>query len=299
MITRYEINERMAHVANDINSFSTYKEGTATADYEAVILRLEDTLKRIQEKRPANYDKAVYMAERFSKKYAEYLNAYYRNEAACPSVLVCGAGNFPVKKKQKQNSRRDTLLQEYNYLMEYKRKIEALETYEAPIKSSDADAIERLEDKLKDLEDLQEQMKRINAYYRKNNTCVGCDDLTEEQAIRIDDFLKSGRSWYGVPHPTFQLSNNLAEIKRVKARIDELKAVKEAGTSETEYSGFSVVENVELMRLQIIFDSKPDEETRNILKSNGFKWSPSQNAWQRQLTDNARYALKRVLKEIA
>lgn len=43
------------------------------------------------------------------------------------------------------------------------------------------------------------------------------------------------------------------------------------------------------------------EATRSILKSNGFRWSPSQGAWQRQLTNNARYALKnyvvRKLKE--
>lgn len=31
------------------------------------------------------------------------------------------------------------------------------------------------------------------------------------------------------------------------------------------------------------------------LKSYGFKWSPRYQAWQRQLTQNAVYAVKRVL----
>jgi hypothetical protein len=53
------------------------------------------------------------------------------------------------------------------------------------------------------------------------------------------------------------------------------------------------------MRLQLLFDGKPDEKTRSVLKSNGFKWAPSQNAWQRQLTENAKYSLQRIIKELA
>ncbi len=52
------------------------------------------------------------------------------------------------------------------------------------------------------------------------------------------------------------------------------------------------------MRLQLIFDGKPEENTRNILKSNGFRWSPKNMAWQRHLNANSDYALKCVLKEI-
>ena len=52
---------------------------------------------------------------------------------------------------------------------------------------------------------------------------------------------------------------------------------------------------MEQNRLQILFDDKPDEETRAALKSNGFRWSPKNQAWQRQLTRNAEYAARRVL----
>ncbi len=53
-----------------------------------------------------------------------------------------------------------------------------------------------------------------------------------------------------------------------------------------------VVRNKEDMRLQLLFDGKPSEETRTALKSNGFRWSPSKAAWQRLLNGNAEYALK-------
>lgn len=44
-------------------------------------------------------------------------------------------------------------------------------------------------------------------------------------------------------------------------------------------------------RLQIYFDDKPDPNTRAELKSSGFRWLPSVGAWQRQLNDNAIYAV--------
>ena len=61
----------------------------------------------------------------------------------------------------------------------------------------------------------------------------------------------------------------------------------------------TVIENVELMRLQLVFDGKPSDEIRGTLKKNGFRWSPKQGAWQRQLTANARFALRLMLKTAA
>jgi len=55
-----------------------------------------------------------------------------------------------------------------------------------------------------------------------------------------------------------------------------------------------VVENAGAMRLQLVFDGKPSDGCCAALKSAGFRWAPSQGAWQRQLTDNARAALRRI-----
>jgi len=57
-----------------------------------------------------------------------------------------------------------------------------------------------------------------------------------------------------------------------------------------------VVRNKEDMRLQLMFDGKPDEKTRETLKSNGFRWAPSCMAWQRLLNENAEWALRRMAK---
>ena len=60
--------------------------------------------------------------------------------------------------------------------------------------------------------------------------------------------------------------------------------------------GLEVIEDATDMRIRIVFDEIPNEETRTLLKSYGFKWSPKNSAWQRQLTSNGIYATKKVLE---
>ena len=93
---------------------------------------------------------------------------------------------------------------------------------------------------------------------------------------------------------SWALSNNNAEIRRVKERIAALTRQRELGYAGWEFAGGRVEANTADNRLQIFFEEKPDEETRSTLKSNGFRWAPSAGAWQRQLNDNAIYAAGRV-----
>jgi hypothetical protein len=90
------------------------------------------------------------------------------------------------------------------------------------------------------------------------------------------------------------LTNNNAEIKRLKARIAEVTKYQEVGFSGWEFDGGTAEANTDMNRLQLFFNEKPDERQRALLKANGFKWAPSQAAWQRQLTDNAIYAAGRL-----
>lgn len=79
---------------------------------------------------------------------------------------------------------------------------------------------------------------------------------------------------------------------KVLKPVSKRKTDKENKTHS--FKGFEVLENYDEDRLQIIFEDKPSEEIRVLLKSKAFKWSPRFGAWQRQLTDNARIAFKRI-----
>lgn len=110
----YEINEQTARRANDVNSMSDYRPGSATEEYRTAVDKAAALVQARKAKiSPYYHDKLDALLDRYARRLADYYNAYYRNESACPSILVCGGGNFPVRKKQKQNARRESLWQEY------------------------------------------------------------------------------------------------------------------------------------------------------------------------------------------
>ncbi len=293
----YEINEEAAKTAHEMNRFDDYESNSATAEYRAMVEKVYQTVDKIERERPAMLEKAEYMACRYSKKLAMYFNSYYNNEGRCPSIAISGGGNFPVKKKNKQNERRDALAREYNALKEYEEKIKHLLYTKQVIRADDANAIELLEEKLAERKERQEFMKAANKAVRKKNVEAGDDELrdlgfTEKQisAFRIPEYGVLGFQPY-------ELSGNNAEIHRLEKRIETLKAIKETGSREYETDFFSVTEDAEDMRLRLFFDYKPSEEIRDALKSNGFKWAPSNGCWQRQLTESAKFAMRRVLEK--
>ena len=174
----------------------------------------------------------------------------------------------------------------------YEQKAEAAENNTA-ISSDDPEAIAKLTEKLETLQIKQTRMKQINAYYRKHGTCRGFHGLSDEAADKLLSDVQY-HPWDKSPCPAYELTNNSAEIRRVKARIQKLTEAKELGYQGWEFDGGRVVANTENNRLQVFFDEKPDEEVRAALKGQGFRWARSEGAWQRQLTDNAIYAARAV-----
>ena len=295
----FPINEGSARTAHNMMSMRDYAEGSTTAGYRSAVDKAYDIADKVAEKKPEEAERAYRLAERYSKKMAEYYNKESSIGMMCPSVMISGAGNFPVKKKERQVAAWQKNHEFYQYVQGILEKIENILYGREIIKSDDERAVEKLEEKLEDLKETQERMKAANKAIRMKDTEAGDDALREmgysEEAIkqlREPDYC--GRLGY----PGYLLTNNNANIHRVEERLNRLKEVKEKGSSEQEFGTFKVVENTEAMRYQIIFDGKPDAEVRTLLKSNGFKWAPSQGAWQRQITTNGKYALNRAVEKL-
>lgn len=294
----YPINEDLARRAKEMNSFRDYIPGTATAQYRSQVDKAVEIAKAQKAKTdPMYHEKIDSLLDLYARKLADNLNDSYRIGAMCPSVMISGGSNFPVKKKEKQNAAADRNMGEYQEIQKILDKIKA--TGQGGISSDDPLALEKLRKKLEGLVKHQEIMKAANAAIRMKDTAKGDAKLAELgytpeeiKQLRKPDFC--GRIGY----PSYELSNNNANIKRIRDRIAELeKRQTEAAPEGWTFEGGEVVINTELNRLQIFFDSKPDEDLRSDLKSHGFRWAPSQNAWQRQLTDNAIYAAKKITKE--
>ena len=101
-------------------------------------------------------------------------------------------------------------------------------SYKNPISREDPQALEKLQAKKEECEKLQTKMKSVNAYYKKNGTCVGHPELTDEQARKLEASM-SHHSWDNQPYPSYALTNNNAEIRRLKKRIEEISHDKEIG----------------------------------------------------------------------
>lgn len=290
----HTINEEAARRANDMNSFRDYKAGSATAEYRRMVDAATELAERQKQRvDPMYHEKIDRLLETYCRKLAENMNVSYFIEARCPSILISGGGNFPVRKKEKQNAARDRNLEEWNYIQGLLDKIRSVGT--GGISSDDPQAVEKLEAKLAALEKHQEMMKAANAAIRMKDPAKGDAKLAElgytpEDIAKLREPDFCGRIGY----PAYLLQNNNANIRRIRGRIEELKKRTENTPEGWEFDGGRVVVNTTENRLQIIFDGKPDADIRTELKGEGFRWAPSQGAWQRQLTDNAMRAARRL-----
>lgn len=88
------------------------------------------------------------------------------------------------------------------------------------------------------------------------------------------------------------LLRELHQLEKQKETLEKAQGKEETDTD----LGFKIVRDLETTRLNLIFENIPNEETRSLLKSNGFRWSPYLKAWTRQLTSQAEISLNRVIK---
>ncbi len=141
------------------------------------------------------------------------------------------------------------------------------------ISSDDPEAIDKLKIKLAKLEDYQKDMKEKNAEARTNKV---------EQ-----------------PYAKYQLTNNGALVRGVKLRIEQLIAKQEmVANDDIKGNGFTLHEDKEQNRIQFLFTSIPSVEIRTELKHKGFRWSPTNKAWQRQLDNRGRYLAKDLITKL-
>lgn len=218
-------------------------------------------------------------------------------KSRCASAMITGPANFPVERQRRASEREHKISGELLAYIERVRKAKAQEAYYAahpearPIMSGDGDAVERLREKLAMLEKTQAQMVQANKVIRKEP--INMEALAAILGNGADlEAITKKRGWWGAGFAPFELTNNNARIKATRERIEQLEKRKATAPQELTLDGVRVVENTEAMRLQLFFDGKPERAIIDLLKSHAFKWSPSNMAWQRQLTNNAIYAFK-------
>lgn len=146
--------------------------------------------------------------------------------------------------------------------------------------SDDPDAIAKLEVELADRTASQEHDKAINralrAGDRRKLVELGLSPPIIERLLVPDPLGQIGI-------PSYTLTNNAAQIRRLGARIAELKKHRKQGPLPAQrFGAVEVTEEDDRVRLRF---ANPDASTRErlkpLLKGSGFHWSPHAKAWQR------------------
>lgn len=234
---------------------------------------------------------------RFAEKYRSFVRDYLYRQSNIASSMVAGPANFPVRQMEKRNNAQQNAQNKWDaWEKKAVKSIEKTLRNETSPHGDPRDELNVQKQKLESLKKTQEQYKKINAAYRKfkrDPSSLDKSDLSEATKEMIRTW-KPQYSYEKAPILPWQMQNNNATIKRVESRVRELEAKSQIAESgimpEVPFDGGVAVLNASENRIQLLFDEKPDFETRSKIKKAGFKWAPSKKAWQRMITDNALYA---------
>jgi hypothetical protein len=289
MIADYatDIPESVAYAAHHGTSFvperraaqerNGYAE-TLQADRES-LLKLADT----DEKR------AMLEGEfaRYREGYRRRTLAYLHSRSRLVSVMIAGPSRFPVDRMSKRG---DVVHKRLGELIEFrKRALEAIRRKlcpePRPIMAGDSDAVERLQAEIDKAERLQCAMKQANEIIRR---APRYKPTPEKLADLMALGLKKHRAYElfqpdfanRMGFPDYALRNNGANIRRMKARLEQIRQAQATPETSTEGENARIEDCPAENRVRLFFPGKPDATIRDRLKSSGFRWAPSLGCWQ-------------------
>jgi hypothetical protein len=165
------------------------------------------------------------------------------------------------------------------------------------ISSDDPEAVVKLREKIEQAEAHHAMMKAANKLLKAktlDRAALNAIGLADDM---IDHLLKPdfcGRIGYA----DYSITNSGANIRTMKKRLEYLQAQNEKESTEETINGIRIFNNTDENRVQMFFPGKPAEEVRKALKSSGFRWSPTQGAWQRQCSNSALWSAQKIAGEV-
>lgn len=289
-----DVPERLAYAAHSGTSWVPEKRAVTTREeYAQDLVSIYESIKDKHVKTNADEDILEAYFPRFRDGYKKRYLAYLNSRSRIVSWGICGPSNFPVRRMEKRNMVANKRLNEF---LDFRKRgqgaiVKALHPEWRPIMTGDADAIDRLREKLEEAEALQARMKAANAALRKYKK-----DGIERQVMAIMEVgLPASVAWEllnpdfmgNVGFARFQLTNNGARIRDMTARIEFLKRNQAKPVTEAKGDGVRIEDDPPANRIRLFFDSKPAYDIRSKLKANGFRWAPSNGAWQAYRNDRS------------
>lgn len=295
--------------------FADQRADSTRAAYLVQMRHAAALFERAAHAHPERKERAADMLRDYRAGYLSRLNHFLSSRAGCASWFIVGASKFPTNQQRKRWASADRRADE---LHEYAtgRLTRMVKLVTRPRRMAAQERADDLRRRIEQAEAEQARMKEANKIIKDKKLPAKLEafGLTitdalvslgisegEARAIQHPDF--AGRLGF----PDYKLKNNNAEIRRLKGRLAEEQAKAAQAASGTaavqEYDTategqVTYEEHPDDNRVRLFFEGKPAQATRDTLKRYGFRWSPSQGAWQRFLTGNGKHAAAEVLAQI-
>lgn len=233
----------------------------------------------------------------YKSRYERLFSSYLHYKSNTFSVMITGGSNFPVRRHEKANRsehRHYELFREWRIRAKKAivRKAQPVKTYTSELERYRAELVAMQVNHLK-----MKEGNKIIAKAKKEG-----QDISE---LLINTFGVAPHMVDWAMKFGFRLTSNNANMKRIEEMIKTIEQ-KEAMKEEnpiTKYSfdGGEFLVNYEVDRIQIFFDTRPTRDELTAWKAKGlnsYNWSPTTNAWQRKITPNALWHIKRMFERI-
>jgi len=240
--------------------------------------------------------------DEFKEKYIRLFIAWMSAKGSCTSSMITGPSGYNQRRAEKANRSEGKRSEEFHefpdkFMYRLKKQKIRQDFEDAGLTQVEID-LQKARKDLGNREKLQRVMKAVNKVCRNKS-------LSEEDKLKgLKDLGFKVQSAYDLIKPNhlgttgfagYQLTNNNANIKRLKGRVAELEAKVNAQSDEqieyrfNIYEGGYIALNYEADRLQVFFDQgKPSDSVRATLKNApvSLRWSGRYGCWQRKITVN-------------
>lgn len=140
----------------------------------------------------------------------------------------------------------------------------------------DPDAIERLQEKIANLEAGCVTMKKANAAWKKNQSAGLVEVLGEEMGGKIAARMLAAR--LSKPFPAYSFSNDRAEARRCKLRIEAIQKRQARAVQAEAAGGVAITRHESINWAVVTFAEKPERGVLVALREAGFRWG--KGSWQ-------------------
>lgn len=242
--------------------------------------------------------------ERYIAKYKEWVQILFNKHSRIMSAMITGPARFPSRRNEKMNNYYDNAVNEFRTWRE-----KALKAITRRIKDAKPEEQKNTEEWFSvksEIDNIASTLKDIDTGVNKYSyrplfvsSLYGkleriANNGKVDVIVKSTEYIKELNE--KLPKPIFTNRHKFWKlIELVNQSVTKQTERENQENAEILFDGGRVIKNYSEDRIQIVFDTKPQPDVISNLKHNGFRWSPRFSAWQRQLTNNAFYAVPRVI----